>query len=1155
VHKATRPDLDVELSGLKSFQRDSVEYVFQRLYRDQPCARRFLVADEVGLGKTMVARGVVAKALNELWDRADIQRIDVIYICSNGNIARQNINRLNVTEAKDAALPSRITLLPKVVKGLQHRKVNFISLTPQTSFNLRSSLGTYEERALLHRLLPGDWRSEKGARNALQGFVDRDRFQRNLDELQAMDLDAGLESAFHEQLGTHPELAGRFKQLCERFVGFRGYDHLSEEDRIEQRKLVGCLRLELAASCLRALEPDLIIVDEFQRFKCLLDGTDPAGELAHDLFSFGDARVLLLSATPYKMYTTGDEQLDDHYRDFLQTVEFLQTDKTAIAGFKESLEEYRRAIFRLGDDVENELRHRKDRVEEELKRVMVRTERLAVQADRNGMLAEVPAAGVLMAQGDIDIYLAAARIARAIEHHDIIEYWKSAPYLLNFMDDYQFKESFVEALSDKSLRPELSEALRCHPASLLDWNAVERFLAVDPQNGRMRALVSDLLDGGAWRLLWLPPALPYYQLAGAYAGVDAERLTKRLIFSSWHVVPKAVAALLSYEAERRMAGAVAGDERVNTIEERRKRQGRLRFSRGPEGVPASMSVLGLLYPGIVLAEAGDPLEIARRHGKWPAYEAVLADAERHVRGALEELPAFREATGSVDDKSWYWAASILLDLHRHPDAARAWLRQSDLAGVWTNTDGDDTGIEAEDDGAEDAWSGHVAEAQRLASGVVPLGRPPQDLARVLATMALGAPGPIALRALARISGGGEALIDRHLRNEAGWIAWAFRSLFNLPEVATLVGSLNDAEPYWLGVAEYCAGGGLQAVLDEYAHVLLEHQGVAHKPVTEATRRIAKVIASALQLRTANVGVDEIVLDDSGPRVSAKRHMRARFAARFGAKQADEGAGAIRQDDVRTAFNSPFWPFVLCSTSVGQEGLDFHLYCHAVVHWNLPSNPVDLEQREGRVHRYKGHAVRKNLVRQLRDHVLAGDDPDPWESLFHRAVVERSSSESDLVPFWVLPVEGGAKIERHVPALPLSREEGQLAALRRALTVYRMAFGQNRQEDVVAYLQKKCSPEKLEQIASELRVDLSPPKASAHQAPGIPRRRVAVRAVIIDEQADDSALRSPTLDVRTAGELLDLYRKCAPSSPSPPIGRYADLLDEYGRLAKPSPETV
>src|SRR5204863_6934649 len=118
-------------------------------------------------------------------------------------------------------------------------------------------------------------------------------------------------------------------------------------------------------------------------------------------------------------------------------------------------------------------------------------------------------------------------------------------------------------------------------------------------------------------------------------------------------------------------------------------------------------------------------------------------------------------------------------------------------------------------------------------------------------------------------------------------------------------------------------------------------------------------------------------------------------------------------------------------------------------------------------------------------------PDPWESLFHRAVQERAASESDLVPFWVLPVEGGARIERHVLTLPLSREEGQLAALRRSLTVYRMAFGQNRQEDVIAYLQKKCSAEKLEQIARELRVDLSPPKIPTDSRLSVaPMRRVA-----------------------------------------------------------------
>ena len=44
---------------------------------------------------------------------------------------------------------------------------------------------------------------------------------------------------------------------------------------------------------------------------------------------------MLLSATPYKMYTVSHEVDDDHYRDFLNTVEFLQ----GLAGSVEPLEE------------------------------------------------------------------------------------------------------------------------------------------------------------------------------------------------------------------------------------------------------------------------------------------------------------------------------------------------------------------------------------------------------------------------------------------------------------------------------------------------------------------------------------------------------------------------------------------------------------------------------------------------------------------------------------------------------------------------------------------------------------------------------------------------------------------------------------------------
>src|ERR1700685_1852206 len=87
----TRPDTVSALAGLKDFQRATVDYVFDRFYGPDP-TQRFLVADEVGLGKTLVARGVIARTIDHLWK--DVPRIDIVYICSNVDIARQNVQRL-----------------------------------------------------------------------------------------------------------------------------------------------------------------------------------------------------------------------------------------------------------------------------------------------------------------------------------------------------------------------------------------------------------------------------------------------------------------------------------------------------------------------------------------------------------------------------------------------------------------------------------------------------------------------------------------------------------------------------------------------------------------------------------------------------------------------------------------------------------------------------------------------------------------------------------------------------------------------------------------------------------------------------------------------------------------------------------------------------
>ena len=173
-------DLDsteTALRGLKDFQRETVDHVFERLYAPGS-SRRFLVADEVGLGKTLIARGVIARAIARL--RARVERIDVIYICSNADIARQNINRLKVP-GEHVALATRLTLLPRTIAAMRRPTtgVNFISFTPATSLEVHDGLGQIEERLLLYALLRDEWQlgSRAAPMNVFQGRVDSRRFR------------------------------------------------------------------------------------------------------------------------------------------------------------------------------------------------------------------------------------------------------------------------------------------------------------------------------------------------------------------------------------------------------------------------------------------------------------------------------------------------------------------------------------------------------------------------------------------------------------------------------------------------------------------------------------------------------------------------------------------------------------------------------------------------------------------------------------------------------------------------------------------------------------------------------------------------------------------------------------------------------------------
>jgi len=198
-----RPDVEAILRPLKPFQRRTVEHAFHRLFTAPDSTARFLVADEVGLGKTLVARGIIARAIEHMWD--DVDRIDIVYICSNQNIARANLPKLHISgeEERSYALATRLTMLATEMSpregepGLAESKLNFVSFTPGTSFNMGRSAGQAKERRVLFHLLEPLIERRKRLMNLCQGGVSKTDVWRYMLDYDPLPLEPHIEERFH----------------------------------------------------------------------------------------------------------------------------------------------------------------------------------------------------------------------------------------------------------------------------------------------------------------------------------------------------------------------------------------------------------------------------------------------------------------------------------------------------------------------------------------------------------------------------------------------------------------------------------------------------------------------------------------------------------------------------------------------------------------------------------------------------------------------------------------------------------------------------------------------------------------------------------------------------------------------------------------------
>ena len=1032
--------LDVEaiLKPLKPFQRNTVEHAFHRLFVAPDSTARFLVADEVGLGKTLVARGVIAKAIEHMWE--DVDRIDIIYICSNHSIARANLPKLQVAgeEDRSLALATRLTMLAtelapkKGQPGLGDSKLNFVSFTPGTSFQMGHSGGMAKERRVLFHLLEPLFRARRtGLMNLLQGGVTRTDWWRDKLTNDPLPLERNIRRQFRKAFRADKALRRDIKKAIDTWFK-KSRATWPIEARRARNQLLGQLRRMLAEVCIQALEPDLIILDEFQRFKSLLEHRaefqDPAAEIAQAMFRAvtpegHPVRTLLLSATPYKLYTADAEiEHEDHYQDFLATTRFLMgDDEDSVKLLKRQLSEFGGALKRAADGHAEDVIAAKNKVEETLRKYIARTERIGASEDRDAMVEE-PHIPLDLHAGDIRQYLGADALFKAVGDQDPMAYWKSAPYLANFMQGYKVNERLNETLERSP--DKIAHVLKTHPEAFLSATAIEGWSEIAPGNAKLRELVHDLLDGGLWKLLWIPPTVPYWPLGGAFEGQEGR--SKSLLFSAWNVVPDVVSAVISYEAERRMIGGQMDHYDAPD----RQQSALLRFTQEQSGARSRHRLMLLLLPCLTLADGAHPLAAPNGMNRriW---------VRSRVEQLLDDPSLPNPDDGAVDDR-WEWACLLLLD-----PGMRTFLE------TWR-----DANVEEMDKPNPEILPAYIDDL--LALDPAELGRRPDGLAEVLTEIALGAPGVLAARML-----GSAGLDDETRRMLANQLAYAFWKLFNRPAVIKLLNQLNaDADElsreeavYWRQVLRYCADGNLQAVLDETWHQTWEqHSWSERETAVSIAQRCIAEIAESVEPRPSRVHAQFYRANGSGGVDRDVIRMRTVVALRFGHSQAEEGV--LTMDAVRGAFNSPFRPFVLASTSIGQEGLDFHPWCHRLVHWNLPGNPVDLEQREGRVHRYKGHAVRRNVADQFSAAALDRWQPGQclWMGIFELADREaRSRGASDLVPYWIAP--GPWRVQRRVPMLPYTREVEGFRRLKRQLAAYRVVFGQPRQEELVTLLDR------------------------------------------------------------------------------------------------------
>ncbi len=891
---------------LLSFQDASARWAARQMKLATRTARRYLIADEVGLGKTRIAAAVVDSF------RSEPGPLRVLYLAPRNDMCRQNGQSL--ASALQADLHEVPSLLHLFTRAWGSASLQLTVLPTHALEPAGHSVRSDERLIMAHTLCRRQLLPESLTIQLFKGQRSKKLFQQRLHHLLKV-------------LPPLPEAVGR--DLDKRLAASESLSQLSAKrlSLKDQEAWVRSVR-ELFFDCFLKHAPcDVLVMDEVHEYAelWLEDARSPRkAQLARWLWP-SQRPTLLLSATPlhFRPEATEAQRME-------ALLSFLHGTHAAAKQLVIKIRNLQESLLHMNPQSFAKVLLQKQEVEQQLLRCLSRTERsllLGREAQPESLSGSYP--------------------SQDLWQKDQLKVWL---LLRNRLRDHKAQRDLLfsqaPCLSYAPQAQQIKQVLRTRrfPKQLPLYTSFQEV----KRNPRLAQIFDKFLGKGRSEdYLWLPPTRPYYIGSGHYAPARLRTFQpqKAMICSELSYVPRFLAAELSAGLPQKPKG---------------KRVLNAQFSTWAQ----------LLFPSPFLSSVFSEAEVRTSQAK--TQKQVLAMIEAQIRSRLI-------AKGWQLGPSKLSSAALLLALESQGESkwGQALTRryQRDLH-PW------DKAAQEKKPALSATQCRHLQRPSlsRIFS---------QQQVKELARIALGSPAVCLLRALQA-----KNFIDRNgPEKDPQWLTFVdfcariwLRFAGRDSTIALLKTQMQKGESASQAFLRYALEGNMQAMLDEYLYHLAQSKSGMALP--ELMRRLSLALGAPMARFRIATGPQKVQV------------VCCQQVLPFG--KYDELASS--RDAQREAFNSPFWPFVLITQSRADEGLDFHLYCRDIIHWDLPAQREALEQREGRINRFHSYGVRQQVIQLSREAKL-GREGHIWDELYRKAA-ELSEAEQatrlGLAPHWCVP---------------------------------------------------------------------------------------------------------------------------------------------------------